>query len=88
MHTFTFTPPSTLPVSLLTRKSTVAKIAYNPTEIYISAKLEAPEEEGGDWKAIVDFVPDLEHHPNEKATLYVTQGEFGKVLGSLELGEL
>jgi len=81
----------------LTAKSTRANVHYTPEndttskalEIVVEAILErATGEEDGTWNANVTMVPNRGGHPDDVATLWLTKGEFGKVLGRVELGRV
>ena len=95
MRTFTFQPSPSLDPSILSRKSTCAKVSYeaqdlsstdNHNAVYSDAKLVAPAANDEHWKVMVDFVPQIAQVSRLKATLHVTRGELGKMLGSAELG--
>ena len=95
MRTFTFTPSATLNPSILSRKSICAKVRYqaqdsdgtdNVNEVFSNAKLYAPDTGSDRWSVIAEFVPKMTVASGMKATLFVTRGELGKQLGSIELG--
>ena len=95
MRTFTFQPSLSLDSSVLSRKSTCAKVCYqaqdcdgtgNLNEVFSDAKLYAPSTGSDRWSVVVDFVPGMVTAPSMKAVLYVTRGDLGKQLGSIELG--
>ena len=88
MPTFGFEPSESVSSDVLQAKSTFAKVAYKPMEVYHAATLEAPEGRGTAWKATCDFTPNYLTHPDETATLYITKGEFGKILGTFDLGRV
>ncbi len=94
MATYTFTPTTSLPSTLLSHRSTTAKVGFTPVDMFVDAELIAPEEssededgnETGKWRVVVDALPNSSMHPIAKATLYLTKGELGRSLGSVELG--
>ena len=88
MSTFSFEPTESLSSDILRAKSTFAKVAFQPKGVYISAKLESPEDGTTAWKAIVDYTPKQRTHLDKTATLYITKGELGKILGTVELGQV
>jgi hypothetical protein len=87
MATYTFTPPLFITPQLLSAPSTHAKISFQPLDVYIAATLEWPTHANGAWTARVENVPIGKdgRNPEEKAVLHLTRGEFGRVLGSVEL---
>jgi hypothetical protein len=94
MATYTFTPPPDLPISILSAKSTTAKVSFSPVDFIVDAKIAPLTGDGATsssdnqpWTAVVQKVPNPLAHPDERATLHITRGELGKLLCSVPLGD-
>lgn len=90
IHTFTFEPPSTVPIAILRHKKTCAKISYEPIEQYVDAWLEpASSDDDNDsstWKVLAAGLPNVPISVRNQAVLHLTAGELGRYLGRVDLG--
>ncbi|KAK6382926.1 hypothetical protein LTS17_003596 [Exophiala oligosperma] len=93
MAEFTFTPsPATLSAEALNTKSTVARVVFYPSEIYVDAQISPPaanpndDNSTGPWRAKVQTVPRQAKVALDEQTvmLLLTKGEFGKEIGRVE----
>ena len=91
MPIFSFEPTEAASSEVLQAKSTFAKISFNQTsQVFQTAKLEAPVDSEMAWKAVCEYKPVFHKydHPDETVTLYLTKGEFGRVLATVDLGSM
>ena len=77
----------------LIRKSTTAKICFKPHDIFVDAKIVPPSPQPSvsvQWEVQIDNIARQAHTAPEEqsAVMYLTQGELGKVLGQVEMGNI
>jgi len=95
MPEFRFNPPESLPPDALLKKSTTAKIAFEPPGAFVDASIYPIQNEDNDLPfshiAYAASQPRAEGHDIDRPVtvkLYLTQGEFGKILAVIDLGTL
>jgi len=90
MASFTFTPTTDVPVSILEAKSTHAKVRIEPLDAYVDAVIKPEQGSRGRWTAAVKNVPQSATVPrhDHQAVLCLSKGELGAYLGTIELGRL
>lgn len=83
-HQYQFTPSSTFDTEILNKKSTTAKVAFEPMGAYVGASIKPGHD--GIWTVCVDSVPASRTQAEDpKVVLHLTRGELGRLITSFEL---
>ena len=79
---------ASIDASILSSKSTVAKVCFEPRQIFADAKLQATRD-ADIWVVDVAYTPTQVgiKEDDTDAILYLTKGELGKVLGTVKLSQ-
>lgn len=88
MTSFSFQPTSEVLVNILSASSTYAKIKIEPIEAFVDASISRVSD--NIWSASTENIPQSSSVPLEDhtAVLILSKGEFGKFLGSVDLGHI
>lgn len=89
MHSFTFAPTEEVPADTLKAPSTYAKIRIEPFDAYVDASVK-PIHGSDRWTATIGDVPLSSYLPrrDHRAVLCLSRREFGKPLGTIQLGSI